>query len=248
MSILTERKGKTSVAWIKGRSQQLYEDRFRMLSKDVPLVSNQNRGELFAVFDGIGSASEGRHAAQHMADQLIDFYRETFRYSADQHGLCQLLMDSNNDIYHWGLKPGTQTPVGGCAGTVVWIYEKMLYVFHAGDTVGLHIREYDGQDFRLTGEHQMPDGSIFQFFGMGEKLQIETVQTNIDESDRILIMSDGVTKVFHPRQIAEIIDKIYDSRLATMEIIHQCLLRGASDDMTVMLIEIDDLADEHYCL
>jgi len=59
-----DRRKSAAVAHLRGTKHQFYEDSFRMLSRDVPLVENRNRGEIFAVFDGIGSAPEGRHAAQ----------------------------------------------------------------------------------------------------------------------------------------------------------------------------------------
>jgi hypothetical protein len=63
MEISVETKGIAAVAWMKGTKHKFYEDRFRLLCLPVPLVSEQDRGEIFAVFDGIGSAPKGMAAA-----------------------------------------------------------------------------------------------------------------------------------------------------------------------------------------
>ena len=69
-----------------------------MLPREVPPVERLNRGEIFAVFDGIGSAPEGRHAAQFMADHLIQFYRKPDDYPASPEGLQALLFEGNIEI------------------------------------------------------------------------------------------------------------------------------------------------------
>jgi hypothetical protein len=77
-----DRRQSSAVAFLKGTKHRFYEDSFRMLPREIPLVESRNRGEIFAVFDGIGSAPEGRHAAQLMADYLIEFYRNPDEYPA----------------------------------------------------------------------------------------------------------------------------------------------------------------------
>jgi len=62
----TERKVSSSVSWLKNSkdSRKPYEDRYRLLTRDIPLVGKSGRGELLAVMDGIGGASMGMAAAQ----------------------------------------------------------------------------------------------------------------------------------------------------------------------------------------
>ena len=61
----TERKGCAAVSWLKNAksTRKPYEDRYRLLTKDIPLVGKSGRGELFAVLDGIGGAPRGMAAA-----------------------------------------------------------------------------------------------------------------------------------------------------------------------------------------
>jgi hypothetical protein len=72
-----DRRNSAAVAHLKGTKHRIYEDSFRILPCEVPLVESLNRGELFAVFDGIGSAPEGRNAAQFMADHSCCGGRES---------------------------------------------------------------------------------------------------------------------------------------------------------------------------
>jgi serine/threonine protein phosphatase PrpC len=203
------------------------------------MVENQNRGELFAVFDGIGSAPEGRHAAQFMADHLIKFYRNPADYPASWEGIRSLLFEGNMEIYNWGFKPGTDIPLGGCAGTVIWILGEALYVFHAGDTSAVHIR--DEKISELTQPHQLPDGAIFRYFGLGPNLKISVDSIFIDELDRILLMSDGVTKVLHPLDAAGLTNEHVDISQGVNTLALRSQNLGSTDDITAMLVEIEEI-------
>ena len=172
MNITLETKGMASVAWVKGSKHKFYEDRYRILSKDIPLVGGQDRGELFAVFDGIGSAPRGRQAAQEMADTLLNFFLRAETYELSPEGLEKLLLQGNESIHQWGFMEGTDVPQGGCAGTVAWLYQENLSVFHAGDTSAVLIQNR-GNTLKLTRDHQAENGAIYRYFGLGPILQLE---------------------------------------------------------------------------
>jgi PPM family protein phosphatase len=161
----TELRGHAAVSWLK-RQRHMYEDRYRLLTKEIPLVIGSGRGGLFAVMDGIGSASMGMAAAQAMVDCLVNFYREPDRYSPDCKGLCNLLHTTNHDIFNWGTMEASDRPLGGCAGTVAWLHDGRISMFHAGDTVGLLIRE-GMEPLRITRAHEIK-GDIYRYFGMGK--------------------------------------------------------------------------------
>ena len=225
-----------AVSFIKGSKHKLYEDRYRILSGNR--VRKQSRGEIFAVFDGIGSAPLGMHAAQEMWDRLLDFLKEPGRHEATSGGFHKLLMEANLAIHDWGFIPGTDRPLGGCAGTVVWLAGRVLRVFHAGDTSGVLIR--NGSPIPLTMEHQR-DGAIFRYFGLGSSLRIDVNSFAVKEMDRILILSDGVTKIFHPTEAARLAEELSDNGRAVEELVRQSRVRGSRDDITALLVEIEDL-------
>ena len=116
-----ENRDGVSVSWSLGTKHRLYKDRYCILSRDVPLVARAGRGETFAVFDGIGSAPRGMFAAQEMAAWMARFYREPADWPANIEGLLGLMEAANLAIYDWGFMPGSDRPLGGCAGSVVWM-------------------------------------------------------------------------------------------------------------------------------
>lgn len=236
MDITAEQKGNAAVAWMKGTKHKFYEDRYRLLSQDIPLVQRSNRGEIFAIFDGIGGAPEGRRAAQQMSDHLISFIQEPDRFTPDAEGMKSLLMEANNIANSWGFIPGTERPLGGCAGTVAWINEGLLHLFHAGDTVGILIR--DGQGTVLTKLHEA-NGMLYRYFGLGPTLKIDAISCALKNYDKILLITDGVTKAFHPLEVIPIIEQ-YDGdlRRAVSTVVQRSRSKGSYDDITALVYEI----------
>lgn len=150
----------------------------------------------------------------------------------------RLLLEANHEIFSWGMMPGTDRPLGGCAGTVVWIHGQTLTIFHAGDTCGLLIR--DGKARQLTRLHEREDGAIIRYFGMGRFLEIDIDRIEWEDSDRILLLTDGVTKVFNPLEAAEFVEDFGDIGQASAELVRQSRLKGSIDDITVVLLEIEE--------
>lgn len=237
---LTEQKGNASVSWSPS-PKHAYEDRYRLLPREVPLVAAASCGEIFAVFDGIGSAPRGMSAAQAMADALIEFFRLPAGQEPDVKALYQLLYDANLVITSWGMMPGTTRPLGGCAGTIAWRCDERLTFYHAGDTVGMLLRSGE-MPRTLTKLHEQ-NGGIYRYFGLGETLEIDVVSVPVCEGDLILLMSDGVTKAFSNVEAANLVMEAYDrtddTAKAAEALATRSRTRKSSDDITVVLVEVE---------
>ncbi|MBK5275604.1 MAG: protein serine/threonine phosphatase 2C family protein [Desulfuromonadales bacterium] len=240
----TERKGCAAVSWLKNAksTRKPYEDRYRLLSRDIPLVGRSGRGELFAVLDGIGGAPRGMQAAQAIADCLLDFYRKTEEIPADSNGLYHHLLYTNLVIRDWGCMEGTDRPLGGAAGTIAWIHDQHLTLFHAGDTAGMLLRQNQPPRV-LTSPHEI-DGGLYRYFGLGLGLEIEVKSERLEEGDLILMVSDGVTKAYSTAEAANIVQEIYaktgDIGLAAQELVTRSRSKKSVDDITAMVIEVID--------
>lgn len=193
-AVTLESRGNATVAWQKGPRHKFYEDRFRLLCHPIPLIAQANRGEIFAVLDGVGSAPRGMAAAQVVCDGLVSFFDANYQGLVEKGLLDSILTNANKTIHGWGFMEGTTRPDGACAGTIVWIDVKWVaHIFHAGDTTALLIR--DGFPQVLTTVHQNGDGHLSNYFGM-PTLQLQTQSLQLEEGDRLLVFSDGIGKAF----------------------------------------------------
>jgi serine/threonine protein phosphatase PrpC len=236
-----EHRGCAAVALAKGSTHRLYEDRFRILSMEAPLVRDAGRGEIFAVFDGIGSAIKGREAAQLMCDRLTNFYRHPDRYTPTSQGLLRLLMEANREINGWGADETGFRTLGGCAGTVAWAIEDDLWLFHAGDTMAM--LDTGERILEATSDHQRADGAITRFFGLGEALEIDVTKHRLLDYERILLMSDGVTKVLDRNHAAQMVRDFDDIEHAARHVVQQSLIRRTWDDVTVLVVDINEMGE-----
>ncbi len=240
----TEKKSSAAVSWLQNakRNGKLYEDRYRLLTRDIPIVGKSRRGEIVAVLDGIGGAPMGMAAAQAVADCLLDFYRKPEEISADSNGLMQLLLRTNMAINEWGCIAGTDRPLGGAAGTIAWIHDRRLTLFHAGDTAGVLIRQNQPPRV-LTGIHEY-GGGLTRYFGLGRHLELEIKSERLEEGDLLLLVSDGVTKVYSTTEAANLVlaifDKTGDIGLAAQELVTRSRSKKSVDDITAMVIEVEE--------
>lgn len=225
---------------LQGKKNRPNEDRYRLLHADIPLVAKAERGTLFAVFDGIGSAPRGGEAAQVMCDALIKFFREKTLLKPDVVSIEELLSAANMEINGWGHMPGTTRPLGGCAGTIAWFYETQAFLFHAGDTIGYLLR---GDNLSTLTSEQSNDNTIYNYFGIGRNLLIESFSLELEEDDVVILVSDGVTKSLTSTDIDHCVTQylIGSPQRAATELCKLAQRKGSRDDITALIIEIVEL-------
>ncbi len=232
-----EKRGRAIVGYMRGLTHRNYEDRFRLLSAEVPIVAEAGRGEMFAVFDGMGGLRQGMHAAQHMADLLIEFFEFPHRHEATVLGVTQLLLRGSSEIEEWGQEPDSANPRGGCVGTVVWLREAKACVFHAGDTE-CWVSNRPGQSGKVT-DTQALGGRVTQYFGMRAPLLIQTLTFSFTGNMRILLTSDGTKTARVTHALGERLAERRAASLIVTEICEAAAFAQAPDDITVMLIDAD---------
>jgi serine/threonine protein phosphatase PrpC len=228
-----EEKGRGAVAWAQGVGHSRYEDRYRLLTAAVPRVARAGRGEIVAVFDGIGGLRLGMHAAQGMANALLRFYREPERYPARGEGVRAVVADSAAKLRDAAATCGRET---GCAGTVAWLHgDGGVFLFHAGDTLGLLVHHETHQVLTPAQPMEGPDAN---YFGMPRGLRIQAVETCAQPGDRLVLVSDGVTAALAPHQIAKIARGAPQVREVAERLAKTALDRGTLDDVTALVLEV----------
>ncbi|MBK6803309.1 MAG: protein phosphatase 2C domain-containing protein [Novosphingobium sp.] len=234
---IEERRG-AAVLWFKGATHRHYEDRYRLLSRDVPLVAASDVGEVFAVADGVGSAPLGMSAAQHLCDRLAQIYAPGGNQDLSQR-LRDLLVTVNREIHGWGFIEGTDRPAGACAATVVLLEPNGTrgFIAHAGDTRAALIR--DGQCQILTPLDQSVDGALRCYLGAGAP-SLTLLPLSVELGDRLLLVSDGVTKSYGMAEVAAMLESQPTRRRALQVLGQACHRRPSGDDVTAMVIDVGD--------
>lgn len=236
-SYTIEHLGSATVAWQKGLRHKFYEDRYRLLCRPIPLVAQAGRGEIFAICDGVGSAPKGMAAAQEVCNILVRFFENTRELPATSESICFLLNQANAEIFSWGLIEGTSRPQGACAVTIIWIdADWAAHIFHAGDTSAILIR--DGIAQPLSSCHHSPDGHLNNYFGR-PSLQLETKVVQLEEGDRLLLLTDGITKALYNQQIVDLVEVQRTRQSSLSSLLSASRAAGSGDDATAVLVDIE---------
>lgn len=239
-----------AVGWAQGRSHHTYEDRFRLLTSYIPLVATSGRGDLVAVFDGVGSAPQGMQAAQALADALLGFYtvaRPVVGSSGQACGLSEnelledlgaRLLQASAAILCWGFIEGTQRPCGAAAGSVAWIPhgQSTAHVLHAGDTQVLRLTDA-GALRVLSTMDQGPGGELLNYFG-AQDLVLRHSTCAISPGDRLVLFSDGVSKGMSHQQITVLSARCADPATMCKAALEKCR-QSTSDDITMVVYEVE---------
>jgi len=231
------------VASLRGKKNRPNEDRYRVLHAGIPLVAKAGRGEVFAVFDGIGSSPRGGESAQAMCDALSDFFLQTITEEDDGvSSLERILRKTNEDIYAWG-HSGSRKPAGGCAGTVAWFQAGQVIVLHAGDTAAFLLKE----DIFLSLTRDHGSGRYLDnYFGRGASLVVDVITAAVEEGETVVLMSDGITKVLSQEEIGDTISRFLADNVerAANELCRLAQRRGSQDDITALVVEIEEVEAE----
>ena len=210
-------------AALPGVGKKLSQDRTRALTSQAPIVQKANRGELFALFDGMGSKGQaGADAAEVMCEMVTDFFRKTDEFEASSAGLHQLLLQGNRIINDWGTDLQTGKCRGGCVGSVLWVFDDEAYVIHAGDTAVYCVA--DRKALGLTSRHCDEQGLITSFFGAGTGLQVDIHKLPLAQCEFLVLVSDGVTDRCSPEDIADIVSGQQETGQAAMGLVRLAIM------------------------
>lgn len=115
--------------------------------------------------------------------------------------------------------------------------DQQLWVAHVGDSRAYLLRS--GQLHRLTADHRVGGGSLTQALGTAGEVAPDVARVELATGDRILLCTDGLTDMVGDDTIA--------GHLGSGEPEHSCdrlieaaMAQGGVDNVTLVLIEIDD--------
>jgi len=223
-----------------GKAGRANEDRYRLLGGGFlpqdnrhTAFANSERGELYAVMDGVGAAPMGMQAAQFIADKLIDFYQTDI--PATISGLESLLTQINDTIFSWGVMDD-QRPLGASTLTLAWLFNQQLHLFHVGDSSGFLVNS--SGILKLTQAHENGQG-MYRYMGQGSGFQLDIKSYALNSDDIICLVTDGVTKGVRQHEIQQILeDYAGEPYTAAKMLVETAKRKKVQDDITALVIEI----------
>jgi serine/threonine protein phosphatase PrpC len=237
-----------------GMTREDNQDAIRLSRPDVGLAAQ--RGELYAVADGMGGYAHGGVASALALEKLFDvFYTEMAGPSTL--ALRRGVEAANLAVYQTAQRLGAGRM--GTTLTAVNIRERRLYLAHVGDSRAYLIR--DGCATCLTADHtrvgelvrmrvlsankvrsHAQRSILTKCLGLELFVQPDLSELALREDDRLVLCSDGVWSVVQDDEFAQYAHAAAGAEAYGQRLIELALERRSDDNVSVVVIHLHALA------
>ncbi|MDP9067737.1 MAG: Stp1/IreP family PP2C-type Ser/Thr phosphatase [Actinomycetota bacterium] len=224
--------------------------RVRQGNEDSYLVAEP----LFAVADGMGGHLGGEIASETAVDTITE--RARAEAPQDAAGLGALVRAANSAI--WEKAQGDPNLHGmGTTCTLALVRDGELHLAHVGDSRAYLLRA--GELSQLTDDHTLvsrmvregrlsaeeadrhPQRSIItRALGVDADVEVDEMSLGIEEGDRFLLCSDGLTSMIDFQEVHNVLGREHDPQSAVDRLVELANEAGGEDNVTVVVIDIAD--------
>lgn len=228
---------------------------------DVGVTRDQNedaylvRAPIYAVADGMGG-HQGGEVASRLALEIVD------RRSRDDHevDLGAAVRDANREVLERASGDADLSGMGTTL-TLLRVEGPRVRLAHVGDSRAYLLR--DDELRQLTDDHTLvnrmvkegkltesearihPHRSILtRALGVDGDLEVDVFTVDVDLGDRLLLCSDGLTSTVGDEEIRGILTAQRDPEAACDELVAAANRGGGPDNITVVVLDIEEGEDE----
>lgn len=216
------------------------------------------------VCDGMGGLQAGELASQSAVDTLEAKLKASLPGATSVTDVTDALRDAMaaaNGAVHGVARQlvagiaSEEKPLAGTTGVVAIVHQGILTVAHIGDSRAYLLRS--GVLIPLTDDHsfvaeQVKLGHmteeearksryrnvVTRAIGISPTVQCDVSTHPLQDADRILVCTDGLTTMVQDVDIANVLDKADSSTTATQALIQTALQAGGNDNITVSVIDV----------
>lgn len=225
---------------------------------DVGCVRSHNedsylvQSPLFCVCDGMGG-----HAAGEVASSIaVETIAKTAPHTADPALLGAAIEAANAAVIEAALN-GLGKPGMGCTATAAYIEGNTIAIAHVGDSRAYLL--HDGTLIRVTRDHSYveelvdageitadearvhPNRSVItRALGSDPAMYADHFSLNIEEGDRLILCSDGLSSMIPDGEIENIATQSSTAQICTDNLVDAALAAGGSDNCTVVVVDVVD--------
>lgn len=222
---------------------------------------------LFVVADGLGGHAAGEVASQIVVEKIGQFITHTLErdrtwpveydvdlpYDGNRLKAALLLADQGiiNDIRANPERESMGSTVVAClvqgsTVTLVHVGDSRAYLINASG-IRQVTRDHSWVAEQVANGILTPDEArrhpfrnvITQALGNGGELDVAVQELQVQELDRILLCSDGLSGMIQDEEIWAIVQGTPDVEVATTRLIEKAMNNGGEDNITVVLVGIE---------
>ena len=207
---------------------------------------------LFCVCDGMGG-----HAAGEVASSIaVETIARMAPHTADAAMLASAVEAANAAVIE-AAAHGRGKPGMGCTATTAYIDGHSLAIAHVGDSRAYLL--HGGTLIRVTHDHSFveelvdageitadearvhPNRSVItRALGSDPAMYADHFMLNIDQGDRLILCSDGLSGMVPDREIERVATESETPQLAADNLVDAALAAGGADNVTVVVVDVVD--------
>jgi serine/threonine protein phosphatase PrpC len=234
---LKVRFGGQSIAGIKPHNQ----DAFAAHAPDDQALLL--KGAAAVIADGVSSCADSHIASQTAVTSFITDYFSTPDSWSTRHAAARVVSSLNSWLYQQNASRQGHDDSMLCTFSAVIFKSNTLHCFHVGDSRIWHCRH--GEVEQLTRDHvhvERGRNYLSRAFGADQHLELDYRTQTLEPGDRILLTTDGVHEHLTRAQISQLLARHPgDPVAASALLIEQAVAAGSDDNLTALLIEVDQL-------
>ncbi|HKK70005.1 MAG TPA: Stp1/IreP family PP2C-type Ser/Thr phosphatase [Candidatus Krumholzibacteria bacterium] len=223
-------------------------------SNEDSILLIPDRG-LFAVADGMGGHRGGRVASHMVTAELGEIARAS-ETPLDGPALEQALVQINRHVFERGESDADLQRMGSTC-VAVSIDGRLAQVAHIGDSRCYLVRE--NRTWQVTSDHRAIQTMIDQgaltesesrvhpmrnvltrSVGVEPAVEVSRNELELQSGDRMVLCSDGLTDMLTEAEIAAEVSASSDLDQLVESLVAQANQAGGSDNISVVVVEIDD--------
>lgn len=219
---------------------------------------------IFCVADGMGGGDDGEVASAATIKAVERFTKEcpiSEKFTYPIEGIVSGVRNAVNSASSWIAKRTKQKGLKGCGSTFVGICfdaakPNTAIALHAGDSRLYRIRGRSIE--QMTVDHSAAEligakndkevnpmfrGMILRAVGIQPSVELERTEVQLKVGDRILICSDGLSRMVDDKKLLSIVRSGNDPQTTVEKLIATANSAGGIDNITVELIEVGEFPD-----
>lgn len=206
------------------------------------------KGAAMAIADGISTSEVSHIAAQtSVTNFLSDYFCTSEAWSVKTAG-CRVISAANSWLYAQSMgSQYSQNLNRGyvCTFSALVMKGRQGHIFHIGDC---RIYRVAGKSLEpLTTDHRTVISSkesyLSRAMGFSDKIEIDYSTIQLSRGDVFVLTTDGIHEHVSERFIAETVLQEADLDSAAKLIAETALDNGSSDNLTIQIVKVEDLAE-----
>ena len=226
----------------------------RKVNQDYLFFSDEAVGcfpNLYIVADGMGGHKAGDKASSYSVTRFVELARKAEK-DLPFLSMEKILKQVNHEVFQLSRREEEYAGMGTTfvAATVV---DKVVYVMTVGDS---RLYYYDGNLKQVTMDHSLVEelvragelnrqesrnhpqkNIITKAVGVSEDIQPDFFMLDIQEGEKILLCSDGLTNMVDDEKLEEIMSESEELNQMAQECIDEALFFGGLDNIAVVIAQ-----------